>query len=165
MYIYQGVEFVVGLSTILITLADSYSDMIVFAVFYGFCDGSFITTLNVILLTCVEEAKRPASLGWNMQVASIFMGSGPPIAGRSKNVTDESLYVKPCSAHASICKRTRALASLLAGVRKLPLVFDAPGWLPRMLSCSTAINFILINVYSRRYKCTYTQVPKTWGNQ
>jgi len=81
MYIYQGVEFVVGLSTILITLADSYSDMIVFAVFYGFCDGCFITTLNVILLTSVEEAKRPASLGWNMQVASVFMGSGPPIAG------------------------------------------------------------------------------------
>lgn len=81
MYIYQGVEFVVGLSTILITLADSYSDMIVFAVFYGFCDGCFITTLNVILLTSVEEAKRPACLGWNMQVASIFMGSGPPIAG------------------------------------------------------------------------------------
>ena len=75
----------VGLSTILITLADSYSQMIVFVVFYGFCDGCFITTLNVILLTTVEGAKRPASLGWNMQVASIFMGSGPPIAG--KNVT------------------------------------------------------------------------------
>lgn len=82
-YVYQGVEFVVGLSTILVTFADSYSELIVFAVFYGFCDGSFITTLNVILLTCVEEAKRPASLGWNMQFASIFMGSGPPIAGRS----------------------------------------------------------------------------------
>ncbi|KAL9954142.1 hypothetical protein ACROYT_G041640 [Oculina patagonica] len=80
-YVYQGVEFVVGLSTILVTFADSYSELIVFAVFYGFCDGAFITTLNVILLTCVEEAKRPASLGWNMQFASIFMGSGPPIAG------------------------------------------------------------------------------------
>ena len=72
----------VGVSTILITLADSYSDMIVFAVFYGFCDGCFITTLNVILLTSVKESKRPASLGWNMQTASIFMGSGPPIAGK-----------------------------------------------------------------------------------
>ena len=82
-YVYQGVELVVGLSTILVTFANSYSELIVFAVFYGFCDGSFITILNVILMTCVEEAKRPASLGWNMQLASIFMGSGPPIAGRS----------------------------------------------------------------------------------
>ena len=83
LFIYQGVEFVVGLSTILVTFADSYSQLIVFAVFYGFCDGAFITTLNIILMTWVEEEKRPASLGWNMQFASLFMGSGPPIAGRS----------------------------------------------------------------------------------
>ena len=43
-YVYQGLEFVVGLSTILVTLADDYSDMIIFVVFYGFCDGFFITT-------------------------------------------------------------------------------------------------------------------------
>jgi len=95
MYIYQGVEFVVGLSTILITLADSYSDMIVFAVFYGFCDGCFITTLNVILLTSVEEAKRPACLGWNMQVASIFMGSGPPIAGKNLTLYTSVFMLRP----------------------------------------------------------------------
>lgn len=85
----------VGLSTILVTLADSYNDMIVFAVFYGFCDGCFITTLNIILMTCVEEAKRPAALGWNMQFSSIFLASGPPIAGRFANVHRQvTIYVR-----------------------------------------------------------------------
>ena len=85
----------VGLSTILITLADSYSDMIVFAVFYGFCDGCFIITLNVVLLTSVEEAKRPASLGWNMQVASIFICSGPPIAGENATLQTRDFMSSP----------------------------------------------------------------------
>ena len=85
-YLYQSVEFAVGFSTILITQANGYTAMIVFAVVYGFCDGAFVTTLNVILLTCVEGFKRPAALGWQMLVASIFQASGPPIAGKLKLV-------------------------------------------------------------------------------
>ena len=81
-HLYQSVEFVVGLSTILVTLAKDYTAMIIFMVFYGFCDGTFITTLNVILMTCVDATKRSAALGWNMQFTTIFMASGPPIAGR-----------------------------------------------------------------------------------
>lgn len=80
-YVYQSVEFIVGLSSILVTLAKDYAALIVFMVVYGICDGTFVTTLNVILMTCVDTDKRPASLGWNMQVTSIFLASGPPIAG------------------------------------------------------------------------------------
>ena len=81
-YVYQLAEFIVGLSSILVTLAEDYTAMIAFAVVYGFCDGTFITTLNVILMTCVDASKRPAALGWNMQFTSIFLATGPPIAGR-----------------------------------------------------------------------------------
>ena len=81
-YVYQAVEFVVGFSTILVTQASDYTAMIAFAVIYGFCDGAFVTTINVIVMTSVEGTKRPAALGWQMQVTSIFLGSGPPIAGR-----------------------------------------------------------------------------------
>lgn len=81
-YLYQSAEFVVGLSTILVTLANDYTALIVFVVIYGFCDGTFITTLNIILLTSVDASKRAAALGWNMQFTTIFMASGPPLAGR-----------------------------------------------------------------------------------
>lgn len=80
-YLYQSAEFVVGLSTILVTLASDYTTLIVFTVIYGLCDGVFITTLNIILMSSVEGTKRPAALGWQMQVASIFLASGPPVAG------------------------------------------------------------------------------------
>lgn len=80
-YLYQSVEFVVGLSTILVTLASDYTTLIVFAVIYGVCDGIFITTLNIIVISSVEGTKRPAALGWQMQVVSIFLASGPPVAG------------------------------------------------------------------------------------
>ena len=80
-YLYQSAEFIAGLSTILVTLAKDYTAMIVFVVTYGFCDGTFISTLNIILMTCVDASKRAAALGWNMQFTTIFMASGPPVAG------------------------------------------------------------------------------------
>ena len=133
MYIYQGVEFVVGLSTILITLAGSYSDMIVFAVFYGFCDGCFITTLNVILLTSVEESKRPASLGWNMQVASIFMGSGPPIAGKRYR---QVILCKSCCAHAG----EGAVASMQCARLRISGACSSPGRRHYVVFLGNALN-------------------------
>ena len=82
-YVYQAAELVVGTGTLLVTLATSYLHMIIFIVIYGLCDGIFITSLNVLLLTTVSPERTPAAIGWEMQISSLFLASGPPIAGMS----------------------------------------------------------------------------------
>ena len=80
-YVYQVAELVVGTSILAVTMATSYVHLIVFVVIYGFCDGLFITTLNVLVITCVRPLKVPVALGWQLQVTSLFLASGSPIAG------------------------------------------------------------------------------------
>lgn len=71
----------VGTGIFIVTMATSYLHMVIFIVVYGFCDGVYITTLNVLLLSSVSPAKTPVAIGWEMQVSSFFLASGPPIAG------------------------------------------------------------------------------------
>ena len=85
-YVYQVAELVTGTSIIVVTMATSYAHMVVFIVIYGFCDGAFITTLNVLLMTCVTAQKVPVAIGWEMQISSFFLASGPPIAGVSPHI-------------------------------------------------------------------------------
>ena len=80
-YVYQVAELVAGTSILLVTMATSYTHMITFAVIYGFCDGVFITTLNVLLITCVSPPKVSVAIGWQMQISSFFLASGAPVAG------------------------------------------------------------------------------------
>ena len=47
---YQLAEVVVGTGTLVISMATSYMDMVIYIVIYGFCDGAFITALNVLIL-------------------------------------------------------------------------------------------------------------------
>ena len=81
LYVYQAAELVVGTGTFLVTLATSYLHMVIFIVIYGLCDGAFITALNVLLLNSVSPEKVPVAIGWEMQISSFFLASGPPIAG------------------------------------------------------------------------------------
>ena len=80
-YVYQLAELVAGTSILVVTMATSYVHMIVFIVIYGCCDGVFITTLNVLLITCVSPQKVSVAIGWEMQISSLFLASGAPIAG------------------------------------------------------------------------------------
>lgn len=82
-YVYQAAELVLGSSILVVTIAKSYVHMIVFIVLYGFCDGVFITTLSVLVITSVVPLKVPVALGWQLQISSLFLASGPPVAGRS----------------------------------------------------------------------------------
>lgn len=80
-YVYQAAELVAGTSILVVTMATSYVHMTVFVVIYGFCDGVFITTLNVLLITCVSPQKVSVAIGWEMQISSLFLASGAPVAG------------------------------------------------------------------------------------
>ena len=80
-YVYQVAELVLGTSILVVTMATSYVHMVIFIVIYGFCDGLFSTTLNVLLITCVSPPKVPVAVGWGMQMTSFSVASGPPVAG------------------------------------------------------------------------------------
>ena len=80
--LHQAAELVLGTSVLVVIMATSYVHVIVFIVLYGFCDGVFITTLSVLVMTSVVPSKVPAALGWQLQISS-FLASGPPVAGRS----------------------------------------------------------------------------------
>lgn len=80
-YVYQAAELVVGIGTLLVTLATSYFHIAIFIAVYGFCDGVFITSLNVLLMKCVSPSKTSLAIAWEMQMTSFFQASGPPVAG------------------------------------------------------------------------------------
>jgi len=69
-------------------MATSYAHMIVFIVIYGFCDGVFATTINVLVITCVSQSQVPFAIDWELQITSIVVAGGPPAAGMS--IYDES---------------------------------------------------------------------------
>ena len=80
-YVFQAAEFVVGLSTILVTLTTTYTALVIYSVIFGFGDGFFFTSLNVAILT-VSPLKTAAVLGWEMTLVAFFLASGPPLAGK-----------------------------------------------------------------------------------
>ena len=79
--VFQAATFVSGLSTMLVTLARTYTPFVVFSVFYGFSDGFFFCTLGFLILT-VSPSKTAAVLGWEMMVVSFFIASGPGLTGK-----------------------------------------------------------------------------------
>jgi len=80
-YVYQAAELVLGTSILVVTMATSYTHMIVFVVIFGFCDGLFMTTLNVLVITCVSQSQVPVAIGWELQITPIVAVGGPPAAG------------------------------------------------------------------------------------
>ena len=80
-YVYQVSELLAGTLILIVTMATTYVHVVIFIVLYGFCDGVFITTLNVLIITCVSPSKVPLSLGWLIHVSALFLASGAPVAG------------------------------------------------------------------------------------
>ena len=80
-YVYQASMLVLGVATLLSTLATTYVPLAVYASVFGFCDGAFITTLNICLLKSVDAPRRTSAIGLQNQVVSFFIASGPPVSG------------------------------------------------------------------------------------
>ena len=80
-YVYQASMLVLGVATLLSTLATTYVPLAVYASVFGFCDGAFITTLNICLFKSVDESKRPSAMGLLHPVIAVFLATGPPVSG------------------------------------------------------------------------------------
>ena len=80
-YINQLGIALAGLVTLLLPLAKSYASVAFYAVAFGFSDGTFITSQNVILLSIVGPERRDAAFGFGCMLCSFAVASGPPLAG------------------------------------------------------------------------------------
>ncbi|XP_074631618.1 monocarboxylate transporter 10-like [Acropora palmata] len=79
-HVFQAAEFTAGLSAMFMTVAPTFASLIACNIVYGIADGFFFTCVNCLVLT-VSPMKTAAVLGWEMMITSIFVASGPPLAG------------------------------------------------------------------------------------
>ena len=63
------------------TVAPTFVSLIACNIVYGIADGFFFTCVSCLVLN-VSPMKTTAVLGWEMMVESIFVASGPPLAGK-----------------------------------------------------------------------------------
>ena len=80
-YINQLGIALAGLVTLLLPLAKSYASVAFYAVAFGFSDGTFMTSQNVILLGIVGPERRDAAFGLGCMLSSFAIASGPPLVG------------------------------------------------------------------------------------
>ena len=74
---------VAGIATLVLPHTRSYVSVARYAVVFGFSDGAFITTQNVILLNIVGPKRRAAAFGFGCMLCSLALAGGPPLAGES----------------------------------------------------------------------------------
>lgn len=90
-YVHQFGDLLVGFLTVTLPVIRSYSEILVFAIFYGIGDGIFITTMNSLLMFTVDEKQRTAALGLGCSLLSIGIAGGPPLAGKfRRNLSNHS---------------------------------------------------------------------------
>lgn len=81
-FVYQGCLFVLGFSTLLCPLANSFPTVLVYFIAFGLFDGGQSTVANVLVLTSVQERQKARAFGLWLFCLSIIMACGPPLAGR-----------------------------------------------------------------------------------
>lgn len=80
-YIYQGVLLIIGVSTLLVTLAKSYGAFVAYALVFGFTDGAWATVNNIQAVSCVDESRAASAFGFMLLAGSLTSMVGPPISG------------------------------------------------------------------------------------
>ena len=73
---------ITGVATCLLPLARSFTSVVFYSAVFGFTDGAFITSQNVILLGIVGPERRASAFGFGTMLCSFAVASGPPLAGK-----------------------------------------------------------------------------------
>ena len=80
--LFQAATFIMGASTMLLTLAKTYAALVVYAIVFSMADGMMISTFIVECMEVVdEESKRASIVGFIILVGAGFLLSGPPLFG------------------------------------------------------------------------------------
>ena len=79
--LFQAACFILGTSTLLLTLAKTYAALVVYAITFSMADGMMISTFFVECLEFVEGSKRASFFGFMSLTGAGFILSGPPLSG------------------------------------------------------------------------------------
>lgn len=77
----QGAFFLLGVTTLCIPFAESFTVLIVICLVMGLCDGLFICLLGPIAFDLVGEKGASQAIGFLFGILSVPMTLGPPLAG------------------------------------------------------------------------------------
>ena len=80
--LFQVAAFIVGTSTMLLTLTKTYGALVAYAIVFSLADGIMVTTYIIALLNSVKEALRASTFGFLMMCAGVGAMSSPPLSGR-----------------------------------------------------------------------------------
>ena len=77
----QAALYINGAAICLLSRADTYYRLLAYSVVFGFCDGSFGSTVNIQIIRSVKSHLTSKALGFWLGVTSPSFAAGPPIAG------------------------------------------------------------------------------------
>jgi len=80
-FLQQAAAFIVGCSTMLLTLAKTYAALVTFVITFAVADGMMVTSFVIECMEFVEESKRALTFGFFMLVGGIVGMTSPPLAG------------------------------------------------------------------------------------
>jgi len=79
--LFQVAAFIVGTSTMLLTLTKTYGTLVAYAIVFSLADGMMVTTCLIVLLNSVKEALRASAFGFSMMCAGVGAVTSPPLSG------------------------------------------------------------------------------------
>ena len=85
-FVLQGVSLVMGVSMMLVTLAQTYEALVSYALVFGFCEGASATIFNILSMRCVDQARVASAFGYLLLIGSVMALAGPPISGKDTNI-------------------------------------------------------------------------------
>ena len=80
-FLQQAATFIVGSSTMLLTLAKNYAALVTYVITFSLADGIMITSLIIECMESVEESKRALTFGYLMLAGGMLGMTSPPLAG------------------------------------------------------------------------------------
>ena len=85
-FVFQGVSLVMGVSMMLVTLAQTYEALVSYALVFGFCEGASATIFNILAMTCVDQARVASAFGYLLLIGSALALIGPPVSGKNSDI-------------------------------------------------------------------------------
>ena len=92
-YVFQVGSLITAVSVILLPLANSQTRFILCSVFFGVGNGITLTSMNVVLLNCVEAKRRASAFGLANFLSSFSVLSSPPLIGKFCQVFAQQRFV------------------------------------------------------------------------
>ena len=81
--LFQAATFIVGASTLLLSLAQTFAPLAVYAIVFSMADGILMSTFTVKCMEVVdEESKKASMVEFIIWAGAGFLLSAPPLFGK-----------------------------------------------------------------------------------